>query len=281
MKIKEVDLESLHSAEDFASSLEETGFAVVTNHGIPKEVFDRTYRFWNDFFQSEDKHRFLHAADSQEGYFPMKSEKAKDATVADLKEFYHYFGNTDQKLPGKTNEEFATIRPFLKLEKLALELLRIAERRVPSIHKEDCGENWAASAWKSKNTLLRILHYPPVPGNPEGAIRSAAHEDINFITLLPAATQPGLEVKDLSGNWHAINVSDSNSIIVNAGDMLQEATAGYYKSTTHRVVNPADSANVSRLSMPLFLHPDPSLRLSKRHTADSYLQERLREILQK
>lgn len=38
-------------------------------------------------------------------------------------------------------------------------------------------------------TMLRVLHYPPLAGEiPEGAIRAAAHEDINLITLLPAAT---------------------------------------------------------------------------------------------
>ena len=64
--------------------------------------------------------------------------------------------------------------------------------------------------------------------------------------------------------------------IINAGDMLQEATGGALPSTTHRVVNPRDpAANVSRIAMPYFLAPDLELRLSPRYTAGGYLRERL------
>jgi len=61
--------------------------------------------------------------------------------------------------------------------------------------------------------------------------------------------------------------------------MLGMATGGYYRSTPHRVVNPplAESGG-ARLSMPLFRHPWPEVRLSPRHTAGSSLEERLREI---
>ena len=61
--------------------------------------------------------------------------------------------------------------------------------------------------------------------------------------------------------------------------MLQMASGGYYRSTTHRVVNPTgEAALTSRYSMPLFLHPRPEVRLSETHTAGTYLDERLSEI---
>ena len=73
--------------------------------------------------------------------------------------------------------------------------------------------------------------------------------------------------------------ADAGTIVINAGDMLEMATGGYYRSTPHRVVNPpAAESGRSRLSMPLFLHPASDVRLSARHTAGSYLEERLREI---
>jgi isopenicillin N synthase-like dioxygenase len=131
----------------------------------------------------------------------------------------------------------------------------------------------------SAQTLLRVLHYPPLGGDEEeGAVRAAAHEDINLITLLVAATAPGLQLRDARGDWHDVP-ADPGTIVVNAGDMLQMATDGHYRSTSHRVVNPpAREASRSRLSMPLFLHPRKEVRLSDRHTAGSYLEERLREI---
>ena len=131
----------------------------------------------------------------------------------------------------------------------------------------------------SDETLLRVIHYPPMKGNEEqGAIRAAAHEDINLITLLCSATAAGLEVKDIDGNWHSVPC-DPGSIAINAGDMLQMASNGYYKSTTHRVVNPMGAdAKLPRYSMPLFLHPRPDVVLSKDITAGQYLKQRLTEI---
>jgi isopenicillin N synthase-like dioxygenase len=131
----------------------------------------------------------------------------------------------------------------------------------------------------SDDTLLRPIHYPPLTGGEEeGAIRAAAHEDINLITLLPAATAPGLQVKDAKGNW--VNIAcDPGSLAINAGDMLQMASGGYYVSTTHQVVNPnGPEAKKPRYSMPLFLHPRKDVKLSDKHTAGSYLEERLIEI---
>lgn len=72
---------------------------------------------------------------------------------------------------------------------------------------------------------------------------------------------------------------DFGNLIINIGDMLQEASDGYFPSTTHRVINPegADKAK-SRISLPLFLHPKPDVVLSEKYTAHSYLMERLREL---
>ena len=128
-------------------------------------------------------------------------------------------------------------------------------------------------------TLLRVLHYPPLDGSESpDALRAAAHEDINLITLLPVSNQAGLQVQDTANNW--IDVSNvSGDIIVNSGDMLQEASGGYYPSTTHRVDNPGGRIeNVSRISMPFFLTARPDVVLSERYTAGSYLEERLRLI---
>jgi isopenicillin N synthase-like dioxygenase len=125
-------------------------------------------------------------------------------------------------------------------------------------------------------TLFRIIHYPAIKdySNTTG-VRAAAHEDINLITLLPMATAEGLEVLDAQGNWLKVG-GDPNAIVINVGDMLQEATKGYLRSTTHRVVN--TNMNKARYSAPLFIHPKPQVKLSDIYTADSYLQERLKEL---
>ena len=67
-----------------------------------------------------------------------------------------------------------------------------------------------------------------------------------------AGTRPGLEAQDKNGNWHKIS-TDPGTIIVNVGDMLKEASGGYYPSTTHRVVNPSNNVkNDTAILCPYF-----------------------------
>ena len=131
----------------------------------------------------------------------------------------------------------------------------------------------------SPQNLMRIINYPAISGQETpNAIRAAAHEDINLITVLCASTESGLQAQDIDGNWHDIQC-DPGSIAVNTGDMLQMCSDGYFPSTTHRVINPeADKMNVSRMSMPLFLHPHDHVKLSEQYTAIGFLNERLQEI---
>jgi isopenicillin N synthase-like dioxygenase len=142
------------------------------------------------------------------------------------------------------------------------------------------------------NSILRMLHYPPV--SQDGPhIRAAAHEDINAITLLLGAEEAGLEVKDHDGRWIAIN-PPPGALVCNIGDMLQRLTNHRLPSTTHRVVNPAPARRgFARYSTPFFLHFNSDYLIRTlpscvdaahpdRHptpiTANDYLQERLREI---
>ena len=131
----------------------------------------------------------------------------------------------------------------------------------------------------SDHTLLRVLHYPPLQGDEEpGAVRAAAHEDINLLTILPAATEPGLQVKGKDNAWHDVPC-DFGYLIVNIGDMLQEASGHYYPSTSHRVLNPTgEGAKKSRISLPLFLHPRRDVVLSERYTVETYFNERMEEL---
>ena len=88
----------------------------------------------------------------------------------------------------------------------------------------------------------------------------------------------GLEVLGTSGDWIPVPAGFDN-VVINIGDMLQEASGGYFPSTSHRVVNPeGEDMDESRMSLPLFLHPRPDVVLSDRYTAASYLNERLNEL---
>lgn len=282
MNIQTIDFKRLMNpavSKALVQSLQETGFAIVTNHGISKERLDTIYGLWESYFKLEQsvKNESLFKIDDQRGYYPFKSENAKGYPAKDLKEFYHFYadrgtGGFHSSVPFATTMDF-----FYELEDIGLDLLNEINDNSPEEVKAKFSQSLERMARLSDKTLLRILHYPQLNEDEDpNSVRAAAHEDINLITLLPAATQPGLEVMDINGNWHKVN-TDPGAIIVNIGDMLQEASGGFYKSTTHRVVNP-DGANTDRYSMPLFIHPHPSVVLSQRHTAQTYLDERLREL---
>jgi isopenicillin N synthase-like dioxygenase len=260
----------------FVESLHKTGFGVLKNHPIDQSVVSQIYKNWQTFFNSDDKNDFAYDKATHDGFFSTQvSETAKGNKKKDIKEYFHYYpwGRCPVELKQQAVEYYKAAND------LASELLSWVEKYSPADVSALYSQSLSSMVENSEQTLLRILHYPPLTGSEEPeAIRAAAHEDINLLTILPAANEPGLQVKGTGDDW--INVPcDFGNLIVNIGDMLQEASAGYFPSTTHRVINPQGSdQSKSRISLPLFLHPNPQVVLSERHTAKSYLQERLREL---
>jgi len=251
MNVKTIDFNQSDVGQELVRSLHETGFAVLRNHPIPRQLLDTIYAGWRDFFNSEAKHDYLFDPDNydgtQQGFHPQHvSETAVGHSVKDIKEFYHLIPD-GKKPPGLAKD-------ILEYRMLAFELGAVL------------------LGWIEEYT-------PPLTGDEEeNAVRAAAHEDINMITLLPVAEQPGLQVRDIDGAWIDV-ASIPGELVVNSGDMLRELTAGYFPSTTHRVLNPGGTiANESRISIPFFLTPRFEIRLSDAYTSGSYLEERLQLI---
>ena len=258
----------------FVRSLRETGFAVLTGHPIGPERIAEAYAAWGGFFNSDSKHDYLVNPETQDGYFPFKSENAKGAKAKDLKEFYHVYPK------GRVPDEVEALTRALydDLVAIGVTLLEWLQAESPPEIRARFSEALPEMLAGSEQNLLRILHYPPVDETPEpGAVRAAAHGDINLITVLLAGSAPGLEARDTAGIWHAVPC-DPGMIAINCGDMLEMASGGYYPSTVHRVVNPETAGSGARFSMPMFLHPRPEVVLKTGMTADDFLQERLREI---
>ena len=278
MSIRTVDFQSPEAGREFVRSLHETGFAVLKNHPISGESLDRIYRGWGGFFNSDEKLEFMfdpeNSDSTQQGFHPIEvSETAVGHTAKDLKEYFHVVPGC--RVPPALEDEIFTYRAaaFELGKQLAGWLQEYAPTDVTTGIIEPFDEMLC-----STTSLLRLLHYPPLRGNEEAnAERAAAHEDINLMTILPVSEQPGLQVKDKQGSWIDV-ASVRGELVVNSGDMLKEMTAGFYPSTTHRVVNPAGDdgfENVSRISIPFFLTPRLDVQLSDRYTAGSYLDERL------
>ena len=276
MFIEPVDYRAPDAAKKFTESLHRTGFGVLTNHPLSQSTLETIYKEWYEFFQTDAKNKYDFDAEKMDGYFsPKISETAKGQTKRDLKEFYHIYPTG--RYPAEVSD--AARKYYDDGAKLAAELLQWVEDHSPADVKARYSMPLSDMITDSDLTLLRVLHYPPLRGDEEpDAVRAAAHGDINLLTLLPAATQAGLQVQGKDDAWHDVPC-DFGMLIVNIGDMLDEASAGYYPSTIHRVLNPTgEEAKKSRISLPLFLHPRADVVLSERHTSGSYLQERLREL---
>ena len=271
-----VDYTSPNAKQSFVRSLRETGFGVLKNHPLNQNQVQGIYEQWRTFFSEERKNDFKVQDNGSGGFYPQSmSETAKGNTIKDLKEFFHFYSG--DVCPDDLRPDVQSY--YESAMTLTVELLQWIEDESPPEVSVLYSQRLSDMIEGSRKHVLRILHYPPLTGEEEpAAIRAAGHEDINLITILPASNEPGLQVLAKDGSWLEVPC-DFGNLIVNIGDMLQEASGGYFPSTTHRVVNPEGAdKTVGRISLPLFCHPNPDVVLSDRYTADSYLQERLREL---
>lgn len=282
---------SEESRERFAQalydSLKDTGFIILTDHGIDLSRLHQTYETVAAFFAQPEavKRDYMVGTDGQRGFTPFGREHAKGVTTADLKEFWHVgrdaiAPNVWPTAPEAFREDVAWLYNALDETGLILLEALTTPLEVPPSYFEDIA--------REGNSILRLLHYPAVPEDADPAsIRAAAHEDINLITLLVSASASGLELLSRDDDWLAID-APPDAIIADAGDMLARITNNHIPATTHRVVNPDNSRDV-RYSMPFFLHPRPDAVLSclpqfrdgtemPDITGQGFLEERLVEI---
>jgi isopenicillin N synthase-like dioxygenase len=276
MQLPIVDFQSPTAPQDFCKSLHETGFGVLRKHPLSQSLVEGVYAEWLAFFRTAAKHQYAQDPVKLDGYFsPVVSETAKNHVHKDLKEFFHIY--PWGRYPAEVSD--AARRYHAAGSALAATLLGWVEDNSPPDVKARYSIPLPQMIAGSDHTLLRVLHYPPLRGDEEpGALRAAAHGDINLLTILPAATEPGLQVLGKDKAWHDVPC-DFGLLIVNIGDMLAEASGQYYPSTVHRVLNPTgEAAKKSRISLPLFLHPRREVVLSERYTVESYFNERMEEL---
>ncbi len=276
MQLPIVDYTHPNAAQDFCQSLHNTGFGVLRNHPLDQKLVEGIYAEWLAFFGTDAKHQYAQDPVKLDGYFsPAVSETAKNHTQRDLKEFFHIY--PWGRYPNEVSD--AARRYYVAASGMAAQLLQWVEDNSPPEVKALYSMPLPKMIEGCEQTLLRVLHYPPLSGQEKpGAVRAAAHGDINLLTLLPAATEPGLQVLGMDGEWQDVPC-DFGLLIVNIGDMLEEASGKYYPSTVHRVLNPTGEGRFKpRISLPLFLHPNRNVVLSERYTVERYFNERMREL---
>lgn len=281
-------------------ALAKIGFFAVVNHGVSSDLIRAAYQAAEAFFalpEEAKRHYEKPELNGQRGFTSFGKEHAKDHPYPDLKEFWHVGREltqgdalSDRPLANLIPTEVPEFHPLMvqlyaQLEACAVELLQACALYLGE------PETLFSDMIEGSDTILRIIHYPPIPDSAHPAsLRSAPHEDINLITLLCESTAAGLELLQRNGDWLPVKALPGQ-IIVDSGDMLQQLTNGRLKSTTHRVVNPSNDRD-RRFSMPFFVHPRPEVDLTPLPgcvasvgkqlfpsiSAGAYLRQRLQEI---
>ncbi|WP_310497387.1 2-oxoglutarate and iron-dependent oxygenase domain-containing protein [Sandarakinorhabdus sp.] len=284
------------AAAGFGEAFARTGFAVVCDHGIDQALIDRALAATKAFFALPAPLKQRHVVvggGGQRGLTPFGIEAAKGEVHADLKEFWHMGRDLPAGHPFAATmpanlwpAEVPDFQPAVSALFAALDAAGLRMLRAIAVHL-GLAPDFFADTVRDGNSILRLLHYPPVTPDKAGPIRAGAHEDINVITLLLGAEEAGLQLLDRSGQWRDI-AAPPGSLVCNVGDMLQRLSGGRLPSTTHRVVNPApDRMGIARYSTPFFLHFRPDYVIETMPggphswpaiSADDYLKERLREI---
>ena len=67
MQLLTVDYHSKNADTLLSQSLHETGFAILTNHPLSWDEIELSYREWQHFFNSQDKHRYPFDPEKQDG----------------------------------------------------------------------------------------------------------------------------------------------------------------------------------------------------------------------
>ena len=288
-------------AKKVGRSFEDLGFAIIADHGIPDDLIQRAESKAKAFFALPDAVKrgyHIEGGGGARGYTPFGIETAKGAEAHDLKEFWHVGrdlppGHTfrshmpDNVWPEEVEGFKETFKElYSAFDCTGLKILRAIARYL------NIDGDYFVDTVRDGNSVLRLLHYPPIEGEPGSHVRAGAHEDINAITLLLGAEEAGLELLTKDGRWIPVSPKPGE-LVVNIGDMLQRLTNGVLRSTSHRVVNPSpERRRRSRYSMPFFLHFRSDFVIEALSstvppgeppkwppvTADDYLQERLREI---
>lgn len=290
--------------QTLGDAFQKIGFVAVKNHGLSDALAANLYQSVQQFFALPEATKLAYekkGLGGQRGYTSKGKEHAKGRTVGDLKEFYHIgqelsdaeranLGYPPNIFPTEVSEfENTTIAAYKTLETAGIQILRAIAIYL------GLEEFYFDDLVRGGNSILRPIHYFAIENAQkvnQGAVRAAAHGDINLITLLMGASADGLQILRQDGEWIPVTALPQQ-IVVNVGDMLERLTNKKLKSTIHRVVNPPQELwGKARYSIPFFMHPISKMDLTclpscinDHHpkqfediTAGEFLTQRLQEI---
>lgn len=255
-------------SQTLGASLEQTGFAVLTNVNIDSGFLRRLKAALAELFCFKDSCLRQQLAppagmSGQRGYFGFEDECHPGSSAREQKAYFQY--GADQNIwpehrlnPEWVGEgvEWLGRSYFNRLTGILSNcLFAIANytsvKKLPGLLDPTFKESW---------TIGRFLYYPAyTPAQLHRALpRSQLHLDSNLLTGLNWA--PGLIVKTKQGEVIEVD-GDDGDLVINSGMMLAlllgDALGDYerFMPTQHGVKAPTSDQNGERYTYPVFLHP--------------------------
>lgn len=256
-------------AAQFDEGLREIGFAVVQNHEVAPDLFERMLAVTRDFFTSEVDDKLTVASRPSEGRFCGWVSFAADAAS-------RVYG-AGEEAPPDLRERY---RAVLTEHEEVIE--RVGLNQWPG-HVPAMGDVWGQYADVFANVAMRVMgvcekalnldegfftpyferHFsvlmstysPPIEDPPEGHDRCGAHTDTGTFTFVfQPGPHGGIQVQLPDGRW-GVPQTKQGDIIVNCADLMAVWTNDRWKSTVHRVGGPRAALQKERQSVVFFHQP--------------------------
>jgi len=257
----------------------DTGFFLIKNYQaiLPQERIERLFGLMRSFFTlpAQQKHKlksshgrgyFSFGEENLSTVYPEHNVNFEDKELGDYKEGIDFGPEIDLADPhyGEIfhmpnqwpHDELVWARwkkDVLEHFALASQLGRVLNR----VFAVSLGlpENWFADRIGEPMPTLRLLHYPPSPAE-RTRMGCGAHSDYGCCAILAQDDAGGLELYNQKKEKWVPITPVPDTLVINIGDMMQRWTNDRYKSTLHRVINPA-SRGKHRFSSPFFFEPGP------------------------
>ncbi|KAJ7279959.1 Clavaminate synthase-like protein [Mycena rebaudengoi] len=260
-------------AKTLITAVREKGFFYVKNFGVSQEQVNRQFAIGRTFYELPLEEKLRYVPDNFRiggfnGYMPAgriivdRNTGLKDKVeVYNIPKFNGDF-NHDHPSPIADNiaeiEQFVRelqakiVEPLLTLVAIALEL---PEDYLTNIHRYEV---------KSEDHIRYMkCSKHPLKDNERLSSWVPGHTDLGSFTLLFRQPVAGLQIcEPVTEEWKWVKPQDA-TLTVNTCDALQLLTAGYVRSTIHRVMPPPkDQQHVDRLGLLYFSRPHNDVKLA-------------------
>ncbi|QTI70529.1 isopenicillin N synthase family dioxygenase [Gordonia polyisoprenivorans] len=268
----------VHSvATTLLNSFTQTGFAVVTGHGINESAFADMCTTSTEFFALPREEKMsvgFPAPEIIRGYEPVP-EAAEGARTFNAMESFlinridpvdDFATDTGQgrlwRWPNLWPERPEDMRQVWETYYRAMDALgaRLLELIADAY---DLPQNTFTAMFDRHFSNLAYNNYPPRDAVAhDDIIPNGTHTDHGALTLLYRPSEPGgLEVY-AQGHWWVVPWIE-NSLVLNVGDVLEFWTGGRLTATPHRVTwSSGANAGAGRQSVVFFQQPNPDAPLT-------------------